>query len=65
MAPHNDPYRTLTVETMQWMFEEIRKNHDDILVIKTKFGLISGLIGFTTGIIGAVGSAAVIHLMHL
>lgn len=44
---HRDEYRQLSTETLEWMLHEVRKHHDEILVMKTQrqiFGFIGGAI---------------------
>lgn len=47
-------YRSLSLETLEWMLGEVRKHHDDLLVMKTQHAIYSGAGGFIGGIISGV-----------
>lgn len=59
--PPREEYRQLSVETLDWMLSEVRRNHDDILIMKTERRIVSATYGSLFGIMGSVAAELVIH----
>lgn len=45
-------FMATTLETLQELKPEVKRNHDDILIIKTRILLYSSIFGFCGGLIG-------------
>ncbi len=52
-------YRLLHIQTLEWLTVEVRKNHDEILTLKVKWGIIAALSGCVSGVIGAIISGVI------
>lgn len=46
-----EEYRLHHIESLKWLTDEVKKNHDDILVIKTKMAVYSLMFGAASSII--------------
>lgn len=62
MPPDNrEEYRQLSVETLQWMLNEVRKHHDDILIMKTERRMLSCVFGGLSAIVVELVAKFVFH----
>lgn len=61
--PPREEYRQLSVETLDWMLSEVRRNHDDILIMKTERRVVSAIFGGLFGVLGSGLIELVIHLL--
>lgn len=60
-GPTWDEYRLLNIETISWLTSEVRKLHDEILVLKVKFFFVSAICGLVGGIIATVIGGLILH----
>lgn len=56
-----EEYRMHHVESIKWLTSEVNKQHDDLLTLKVKFGIMAIVFGGLSGIIGSVITYAVSH----